>query len=117
MNQAVLAKVFAKHLSHTRLRANQLSDTAFEFHMDAPRGGNARNRFGENRSAGGEPPAPETRELSRKIQDVKEVPDGADVVVNYKVLEFGYQKNGRILEPRPLGRIAIEQLRSEINAL
>ena len=116
MNQVALDSLRTKLRERTLFRAEQLQDIAAEQHANAPRGGKNLNRYGEPRSAPGEPPATETLELLSRIDDgLTETPEGFQVAVNYTVLEFGYSKNGRILEPRPNGRLAIERLKRQVN--
>lgn len=82
--------------------------------MTSPRGGTNLNRFGQPRSAPGEPPAVETGELLGRILNGTIISGmRAEVAVNYVVLEYGYDKNGRRLLPRPNGRMTIEQMRRE----
>jgi hypothetical protein len=116
MNPDALERIRQRRQEHIMQRAEQLKEIAATQHANAPRGGSALNKYKENRSAPGEPPAPETLELLSRIEDgVTPTENGATVAVNYVVLETGYQKNGRILEPRPNGRLAIEELRRQIN--
>ena len=98
---------------HVKKRANELSDIAKNLHRSAPRGGKAKNRFGERRSAPGEAPAMETGRLFANIdQGVEHTGKTATVIVNRKVLEFGYSKGKRTLRPRPLGRKASAELKA-----
>lgn len=92
--------------------ANLAKQVAFETHRQAPRAGVNLNRFGERRSAPGDPPAMETGRLFAILnqQQPQREADGYSVLVNYTLLEDGYSKNGRILEPRPLGRITLSVL-------
>jgi hypothetical protein len=117
MNASTLNLIKRKLHEQTLKRAEQLQEIAASQHANAPRGGDALNRYGENRSAPGEPPAPETLELLSRIENgLKETPDAIQVAVNYTVLELGYQKNGRILEPRPNGRLAVEELKRQVSS-
>lgn len=95
---------------HVRRRARELSEIAKQLHRDAPRGGDAKNRFGENRSKKDEPPAMEWGGLFAEIDQGVEV-EGmeAKVLVNLAVLEFG--KRDKTLQPRPLGRLAVAELK------
>lgn len=112
---------------HVKKRANELSDIAKNLHRSAPRGGTAKNKFGERRSAPGEPPAMESGGLFAEIDQGVEVTGmQATVIVNRKVLEFGYQVGARsrlsdrkglaggVLKPRPLGRKASAELKAHV---
>jgi hypothetical protein len=92
--------------------ANLAKQVAFETHRQAPRGGVNINKFGEPRSAPGEAPAMETGRLFAILNQQRPArePDGYSVLVNYTVLEQGYSKGNRVLEPRPLGRITMSVL-------
>jgi hypothetical protein len=85
---------------------------AYETHRQAPRRGFNLNRYGERRSAAKDPPAMETGQLFAILNQQKpeRERDGYSFVVNYTVLEKGYQKGNRILEPRPLGRITLSTM-------
>ena len=112
---------------HVKKRANELSDIAKNLHRSAPRGGKAKNKFGERRSAPGEPPAMETGGMFAEIDQGVEVNGkSATVIVNRKVLEHGYalgQRSrlsdrktlaGGVLKPRPLGRKASAALKAKV---
>lgn len=89
------------------------SRTAAEKHDHAPRAGRNLNRFGLRRSAPGDPPAEETGQLLSILRrGPEDAPGGYAFTVNYSVLEYGYSKNGRTLEPRPLGRITLSELKA-----
>lgn len=104
-----LEAIEAKATRHVRKRANELSGIAKDLHRNAPRGGENINRFGERRSAPGEVPAMETGGLFAEIdQGVDVTPKQATVVVARSVLEFGT----RTMAPRPLGRIAVAELKA-----
>ena len=112
---------------HVRKRANELSGIAKDLHRTAPRGGKNVNRFGERRSAPGEVPAMETGALFAAIdQGVNVTKKQATVVVNWKVLEFGYSVGlrsrltdrrtlgARAMLPRPLGDIALARFKARV---
>ena len=90
-------------------------DIAAETHRTAPRRGVNRNRFKFLRSAPGDAP---TTETTRLLQFLSAPPvffsdnglPAYRVPVNYALLETGYSRNGRVLEPRPLGRITLSIL-------
>ena len=107
----VRALVDAATSRHVRKRANELSDITKNLHRNAPRGGKAKNRFGERRSAPGEQPAMETGRLFAEIDQGVQV-DGksATVIVNRKVLEYGTAR----MRPRPLGRKASAALKAKV---
>lgn len=101
-----------------RNKAKILQRITLETHADAPRGGSNRNYFGEPRSAPGEQPAIEFGELYSRIEleGYEEIPFGGRVFVNYPFLEFGYTTrlgNRHVLEPRPMGEIALSRLFTE----
>lgn len=96
---------------HVKGRADLLRGIAKNLHRTAPRGGTNTNRFGEPRSAPGEPPAMETGALFTAIdQGVTQLALEAQVVVNYRLLEDG----SRRMRPRPLGRIAAAELKARV---
>lgn len=98
-------------------RAERWADTgsriAAEKHDNAPRAGKYLNKFGLRRSAPGDPPAEEEGTLLSLLRQGAEAdgPDAYAFLVNYSVLEDGYQKNGRVLEPRPLGVLTMNELK------
>lgn len=92
-------------------RAREASATALRLHLDAPRGGDTLNIFGQPRSAAQEPPAEETGMLAQRLRNGPEIEGGiARAPVNYKVLERGYAP--RNLQPRPLGRITLDTIKA-----
>ena len=96
---------------HVKGRAQLLSGIAKDLHRTAPRGGTNVNRFGEPRSAPGEPPAMETGALFAALdQGVTQLGLEAQVVVNYRLLEDGTRR----MRPRPLGRIAAAELKARV---
>lgn len=124
---AVRRLIDAAASRHVKKRANDLSDIAKNLHRSAPRGGKAKNKFGERRSAPGEAPAMETGRLFAEIDQGVEVNGKtATVIVNRKVLEFGYALGSRsrlsdrktlaggVLKPRPLGRKASAALKARV---
>lgn len=126
MNERLVARIRAAAIERARDRARDAQAIAKAQHRDAPRGGSNRNRFGEARSAPGEPPAMETGRLFARLdQGYEETPEGARVPVNYRVLEFGYSVGARSrlsdrkglsangLQPRPLGAITLALLREK----
>ena len=84
-------------------------------HVNAPRGGPNLNKYGQQRSAVGEPAAVEDGNL-RNLMEMPPVPTsdgkGYRVFGNYAVLEKGSMHVG----PRPNAAIAVEQLRQEVNS-
>jgi hypothetical protein len=97
---------------HVQGRAQLLSGIAKELHKNAPRGGENRNRFGERRSAPGEPPAMETGKLFADLdQGVTQQGMRAEVIVADKHLENGTRRG---LKPRPLGRLALAELKARV---
>ena len=116
MNQAALTLITQKAHGQRLQRAEELQEIAAEQHVNAPRGGKNLNRYGEPRSAPGEPPATETLELLSRIENgVTDTPDVTTVAVNYTKLEFGNVENGFVVLPRPNGRLAIEALKGQVN--
>ena len=102
-----------RQAEHIRRRAREFSDVVKATHRNAPRGGENLNRFGEQRSAPGEPPAMETGALFAQIDqgvDVDMAKREARVVANYAVLENGTRK----MEPRPLGRISLAKFKADL---
>lgn len=96
---------------HVKKRAEELSDIAKRLHRTAPRGGKAKNAFGERRSAPGEPPAMESGGLFASIdQGVTVDRMSAQVIVNFKLLEAGTRR----MKPRPLGAFASAELKSRV---
>jgi hypothetical protein len=84
--------------------ADAMSRRAATLHRNAPRGGESTNKYGQPRSAPGEVPATEDRDLLDLIElGVNPVPGGGEATVNYARLEFGAEN----LEPRPLGTITL----------
>lgn len=102
-----MAEIRPDAIKHRDARAKELSGIAKDLHRNAPRRGTNKNRFGEFRSAPGDPPAMETGELFAKLdQGVTLTPAAAEVVVNYTVLEMGTLR----VKPRPLGRKSSAEL-------
>lgn len=100
-----------RQAEHIRKRAREFADVVKAEHRNAPRGGENLNRFGEKRSAPGEPPAMETGGLFAEIDqgvDVDMAKREARVVANYAVLENGTRR----MEPRPLGRISLAKFKA-----
>ena len=123
----VRQRVEAAATRHVKKRAEELSDIAKNLHRSAPRGGKAKNRYGERRSAPGEAPAMETGRLFANIdQGVEHTGKTATVIVNRKILEYGYAIGSRsrlsdrkslaggVLKPRPLGRKASAALKARV---
>lgn len=111
---AAADRIRQKLAERVRVRAEQAERIAARLHMTAPRGGTNLNRYGQPRSAPGEQPAVETGALLGRILNETKV-DGlrAQVTVNYAVLEYGYDANGRRLAPRPMGRMTVARLKAE----
>lgn len=114
--EAVLRQVAGRVEDHTRARADRLGEITAEKHRTAPRGGTNRNRYGQARSAPGEAPATEEGTLLSLLQvPPKRVGDAHyRVMANNAALEDGAKKDGRIILPRPLGRLSLEQLKEEV---
>ena len=109
----VLRRARAKADDRALRRAEELQETARELHRSAPRGGVNRNRYGQPRSAPGEPPATEEGRLLERLDDPPQpIARGYRAAVNYRVLEDGYSPNN--LEPRPLGRLALDALKARV---
>lgn len=116
--QEAVARVRRRLGHRVESRALRGQDIAVELHETAPRGGENTNRYGEQRSAPGEPPAIETGQLLASMRDGYEYDPStmtASFVTNYAVLEYGYDKDGRRLEPRPMGRQTIDKLKQEVS--
>jgi len=98
-------------------RTTQLKDITVEMHATAPRGGVNLNAFGQPRSAPDEPPAVEFGDLLNTIDNSVKV-EGlvGSVVVNRPWLEYGFDVDGRRLRPRPMGRLAIAELKREVES-
>jgi hypothetical protein len=97
---------------HVKGRAELLSAIAKDLHRNAPRGGDALNMFNERRSAPGEPPAMETGALYAAIdQGIEQSGMSATVIVATKWLEEGTRSG---LKPRPLGRVALAELKARV---
>lgn len=109
-------------------RALRGQDIAIQLHETAPRGGANVNRYGEPRSAPGEPPAIETGDLLESMRDGYQYDAStltASFIANYVVQEYGYDVGDRSrisdkqslaagrMDPRPMGRLTIEQLKQE----
>lgn len=106
-----LAEIRRDATKHRDNRAKQLSGIAKDLHRNAPRKGLNKNRWGEQRSAPGDPPAMEMGELFAKLdQGVTLTPEAAEVVVNHTVLEMGTVR----MKPRPLGRKASAELQKRV---
>lgn len=113
--QSAKALVKERMRQHIAKRAQELSQIAKDLHREAPRGGKAKNYFGERRSAPQEQPATEFGGLLTLIHRGVEVEaDGmeATVMVNLAVLEFG--KRDKTLQPRPLGRMSVNELKKRV---
>lgn len=98
-------------------RAFDGRDIAVELHETAPRGGESINAHGQPRSAPGEQPAIEHGDLREVLLNELTFDERtltATFPVNYIVLEFGYDKNGRRLDPRPQGRMTADRLKQEV---
>jgi hypothetical protein len=109
--QAIANRAFKSAKKLAEGKAESIRLTALELHESAPRGGDTLNAFGQPRSAPGEPPAREYGSLTRALNAGSQVtPRGARAPVNYLVLERGYAP--RNLEPRPLGRIALDRVKA-----
>lgn len=123
-----MRRIEARSDEHAQKRAMQARDIAATEHRNAPRGGINKNRYGQFRSAPGEPPATEEGDLLRYIQGQQPLgmrlrPGHYRVGVNLVVLEFGFSVglrsrisdrktiSGATLEPRPLGRITVDKLK------
>ena len=110
---ATIQRARAKAEDRTLRRAEELQEIARELHRNAPRGGVNRNRYGQPRSAPGEPPATEEGTLLERLSDPPQpVARGYRAAVNYAVLEDGYAPNN--LEPRPLGRLSLDALKAKV---
>lgn len=108
---AAAALMRQKLEQHVQGRADQLRDIAVELHATAPRGGSYLNRWGQNRSAPGEAPAPETGALLDRLEmPPSPIPGGFEVPVNYGPLEFGTAR----VRARPMGRMAVARLKQEV---
>lgn len=85
-----------------------------EKHRTAPRGGSYLNRYGQPRSAPGEPAAPEEGILLDLLQTPPApAPSGGyEIISNYAVLEFGTIHMGA----RPLGRLSNAELKQEVES-
>lgn len=108
----VRARIKALANERVEKRAREFRDTAKNIHRNAPRGGENLNRFGERRSAPGEPPAMETGRLFAVIDQglTREGDAHYRVPANYKLLEFGTRK----VRPRPLGRLALAEFKQKV---
>lgn len=93
-------------------RASQLQDILLGRHENAPRGGWAINSFDQHRSAPGEDPAIEFGDLLDAILHgvTRTGRLQYDVVANRVGLEHGDPSED--IAPRPMGRYALEELRS-----
>lgn len=112
--QGAMALINQKANQQALQRAEQLQGITVRLHANAPRGGMSINAYGQPRSAPGEQPAQEHGTLMQALQDPL-VPVGSlgyATVVNRRQLEFGTMH----VAPRPMGRMAIEQLRQEVNS-
>ena len=127
MTQETLNRLKGKFKDWVGFRAEQLSFTTEELHLNAPRGGKNLNAFGQPRSAPYEVPAVEHGGLLERLYEPpNETRDGFEVNVNYVVLEYGYSVGARTrlsdkkslnangLAPRPLGRIAVEKFKADV---
>lgn len=97
---------------HMQRRAKEFQGTVKELHRNAPRGGDNLNRYGEPRSAPGEPPAMETGTLFAKVDQglTREGDAHYRVQANYRVLEDGTRR----LRPRPLARLALAEFKVRV---
>ena len=115
MKQETLNKLKSKFKNHVGFRAEQLSFITEELHLNAPRGGKNINAFGQPRSAPYEVPAVEHGGLLEVLYEPpNETKDGFEVNVNYVELEFGYKADLGDVLPRPLGRIALEKFKADV---
>lgn len=126
--ESALRRARARLGSQVEARTFQARDIATQLHESAPRGGTNRNAYGQPRSAPGEQPAPEHGGLMDAILNETTI-DAASLTgrttVNYAVLEFGYEVGTRSrladkqtlgmrrMEPRPMGRMTVDQLKQE----
>lgn len=115
MTQETLSKLKRSFKDWVGFRAEQLSIVTEELHLNAPRGGKNLNAFGQPRSAPYEVPAVEHGTLLATLQEpVTELKDGFEVNVNWVQLEFGYNADLGDVLPRPLGRIAVEKFKADV---
>lgn len=105
------AKVKARINQHVERRAKEYQSTVKAAHRNAPRGGQNLNKFGERRSAPGEPPAMETGQLFAVLDQglTREGDAHFRVPANYKLLENGTRK----MRPRPLARISLAEFKAK----
>lgn len=100
---------------HLLRRAEQLQSITVELQGASPRDGENLNRFGQRRSSPGSPPATETGNLQRLLQQPPVMTDrGPSIIVNYKVQELGSLSHG--LLPRPLARESIDILKAQVRS-
>lgn len=109
--QDAAARIRAKLDARVQDLTTKVRDETARLHLNAPRGGVNYNRHGQPRSAPGEQPAIEDGELLFRIMQPERGDMRGEVVVNYVVLEYGYDKNGRRLAPRPMGRMILDRLK------
>lgn len=109
--QDAAARIRAKLNGRVQDLTTRVRDETARLHLNAPRGGVNYNRHGQPRSAPGEQPAIEDGELLFRIMQPERSDLRGEVVVNYVVLEYGYDKDGRRLEPRPMGRMILDRLK------
>lgn len=108
-----LARIRGKLGDRVELRGMRGHDIAVELHETAPRGGTNLNAYGQNRSAPGEPPAVEHGDLREALLNGYSFDESsltARFVANHVLLEYGTVR----MDPRPMGRLTIEQLKQEV---
>jgi len=111
-----IRRIRPKVADRVEQRAFEGRDIAVELHETAPRGGIHTNAYDQHRSAPGEQPAIEHGDLREVLLNELTFDERtltAQFVANYVVLEFGYDKNGRRLDPRPQGRMTSDRLKRE----
>jgi hypothetical protein len=138
MNTRLIARLKDQLVTRARDRAVLANEIAVEEHQRAPRGGvtythhlRTLTRADGSRfvgpvqarasphtaSAPGEAPARDTGGLEGRLRaGTTTTPAGARAPVNARVLEFGYTQHpgGVMMEPRPLGAIALAELRRRV---
>lgn len=108
-----LTRIRGKLADRVEQRAKQGQEIALQLHLDAPRGGENINYWGEPRSAPNEQPAIEFGDLYDTMSGSLEVDKEqlrASFVTNWVILEFGTIHMG----PRPMGRMTIADLRMAV---
>lgn len=109
-----LARIRGKLGDRVEERGMRGHDIAVELHETAPRGGVNLNAYGQHRSAPGEPPAIEHGDLREALLNGYSYDQQsltARFVANTVYLEYGTVH----VEPRPMGRLTIEQLKQEVS--